>query len=134
MSSVKLSFEGKDYEFPVVEGSEHEKGIVISDLRVGSFGILRGIKFGVLGRFRCGGGRIDIDEHERRFAGMLRLGGRRRFFSQLLGECGQHFYMRQPAGQNGSGKFITAETHPVEHQGNDQSPDEPLVFQAAWAQ
>jgi citrate synthase len=33
MSSVKLSFEGKDYEFPVVEGSEHEKGIVIADLR-----------------------------------------------------------------------------------------------------
>jgi citrate synthase len=33
MSSVKLSFEGKDYEFPVVEGSEHEKGIVINDLR-----------------------------------------------------------------------------------------------------
>jgi citrate synthase len=33
MSNVKLSFEGKDYEFPVVEGSEHEKGIVIADLR-----------------------------------------------------------------------------------------------------
>jgi citrate synthase len=33
MSTVKLTFEGKDYELPVVEGSEGEKGIVIADLR-----------------------------------------------------------------------------------------------------
>ena len=33
MSTVKLTFEGKDYELPVVEGTEGEKGIVIADLR-----------------------------------------------------------------------------------------------------
>jgi citrate synthase len=33
MSTAKLIFEGKEYEFPVVEGSEGEKGIVINDLR-----------------------------------------------------------------------------------------------------
>ena len=33
MSTAKLTFEGKEYEFPVFEGSEGEKGIVIADLR-----------------------------------------------------------------------------------------------------
>jgi len=33
MSTAKLIFEGKEYELPVVEGSEHEKAIVIGDLR-----------------------------------------------------------------------------------------------------
>ena len=33
MSTAKLTFEGKDYEFPVVEGTEQEKGLVIADLR-----------------------------------------------------------------------------------------------------
>jgi citrate synthase len=33
MSTAKLTFEGKEFEFPVVEGSEGEKGIVIADLR-----------------------------------------------------------------------------------------------------
>ncbi len=33
MSKAKLIFEGKEYEFPVVTGSEGEKGIVITDLR-----------------------------------------------------------------------------------------------------
>src|ERR1043165_7912980 len=33
MSQAKLIYEGKEYEFPVVEGTEGEKGIVISDLR-----------------------------------------------------------------------------------------------------
>jgi citrate synthase len=33
MSTVKLTYEGKEYELPVVEGSEGEKGIVIGDLR-----------------------------------------------------------------------------------------------------
>ncbi|HEX4335499.1 MAG TPA: citrate synthase [Polyangiaceae bacterium] len=33
MSTAKLIFEGKEYEFPVVTGSEGEKGIVINDLR-----------------------------------------------------------------------------------------------------
>ena len=30
---VKLSYEGKDFEFPLVEGSENEKGIDIKSLR-----------------------------------------------------------------------------------------------------
>ena len=33
MSTVTLSYQGKSYELPVVEGSEGEKGIVIADLR-----------------------------------------------------------------------------------------------------
>jgi citrate synthase len=33
MSKAKLIYEGKEYEFPVVTGSEGEKGIVITDLR-----------------------------------------------------------------------------------------------------
>jgi citrate synthase len=33
MSTAKLTFEGKEYEFPVFEGSEGEKGIAIADLR-----------------------------------------------------------------------------------------------------
>src|SRR5215471_19263276 len=33
MSNAKLIYEGKEYELPVVEGTEGEKGIVISDLR-----------------------------------------------------------------------------------------------------
>ena len=33
MSKAKLIFEGKEYEFPVVTGTEGEKGIVIGDLR-----------------------------------------------------------------------------------------------------
>jgi citrate synthase len=33
MSTAKLIFEGKEYELPVVEGSEGEKAIVIGDLR-----------------------------------------------------------------------------------------------------
>ena len=33
MSKAKLIFEGKEYEFPVVTGSEGEKGIVTTDLR-----------------------------------------------------------------------------------------------------
>ncbi|HEX7479486.1 MAG TPA: citrate synthase [Polyangiales bacterium] len=33
MSTAKLIYEGKEYEFPVVEGSEGEKGLVIADLR-----------------------------------------------------------------------------------------------------
>jgi citrate synthase len=33
MSTAKLIYEGKEYEFPVVEGTEGEKGIVIADLR-----------------------------------------------------------------------------------------------------
>src|ERR1043165_1220293 len=33
MATAKLTFEGKEYELPVVEGSEGEKGIVIADLR-----------------------------------------------------------------------------------------------------
>src|SRR5882724_2596618 len=33
MSNAKLIFEGKEYEFPVVVGSEGEQGIVINDLR-----------------------------------------------------------------------------------------------------
>jgi citrate synthase len=33
MSTVQLSYEGKTYEFPVVDGTEGEKGIVIADLR-----------------------------------------------------------------------------------------------------
>jgi citrate synthase len=33
MSTVKIIYEGKEYELPVVEGSEGEKGIVIEDLR-----------------------------------------------------------------------------------------------------
>ncbi len=32
-TTAKLVYEGKEYEFPVIEGSEGEKGIVISDLR-----------------------------------------------------------------------------------------------------
>ena len=30
---VKLSYKGKDFEFPLVEGSENEKGIDIKSLR-----------------------------------------------------------------------------------------------------
>ena len=30
---VKLSYRGKDFEFPLVEGSENEKGIDIKSLR-----------------------------------------------------------------------------------------------------
>jgi citrate synthase len=33
MSTAKLIYEGKEHEFPVVEGSEGEKGIVIGELR-----------------------------------------------------------------------------------------------------
>jgi citrate synthase len=33
MTTAKLTYEGKEYEFPVVEGSEGERGIVIADLR-----------------------------------------------------------------------------------------------------
>ncbi len=33
MSTVTLTYDGKNYEYPVVEGSEGEKGIVISNLR-----------------------------------------------------------------------------------------------------
>lgn len=33
MSTARLTCDGKDYEFPVVEGTEGEKGIVITDLR-----------------------------------------------------------------------------------------------------
>jgi citrate synthase len=33
MSTAKIIFEGKEYELPVVEGSEKEKGLVIADLR-----------------------------------------------------------------------------------------------------
>ncbi len=33
MGTAKLSYEGKEYEFPVVEGSEGEKAIVITELR-----------------------------------------------------------------------------------------------------
>ncbi|MBM4361602.1 MAG: citrate synthase [Deltaproteobacteria bacterium] len=33
MSQVKLSYEGKEYEFPLVTGSEGERGIDIADLR-----------------------------------------------------------------------------------------------------
>ncbi|HET6338118.1 MAG TPA: citrate synthase [Polyangiales bacterium] len=32
MSTAKINFEGKEYELPVVEGSEKEKGLVIKDL------------------------------------------------------------------------------------------------------
>ena len=32
MSTAKIIFEGKEYELPVVEGSEKEKGLVIKDL------------------------------------------------------------------------------------------------------
>jgi citrate synthase len=33
MSTAKLTYDGKEYEFPVVEGTEGEKGVVIADLR-----------------------------------------------------------------------------------------------------
>ncbi len=33
MTTAKLTYEGKEYEFPVVEGTEHERGIDISKLR-----------------------------------------------------------------------------------------------------
>ena len=33
MGTAKLIYEGKEFEFPVIEGSEGEKGVVISDLR-----------------------------------------------------------------------------------------------------
>ncbi len=33
MSTAKIIYEGKEYELPVVEGSEKEKGLVITDLR-----------------------------------------------------------------------------------------------------
>jgi citrate synthase len=33
MTTAKLIYEGKEYEFPVVEGTEQEKAIVINDLR-----------------------------------------------------------------------------------------------------
>jgi citrate synthase len=33
MSTAKIIFEGKEYDLPVIEGSEKEKGLVIADLR-----------------------------------------------------------------------------------------------------
>src|SRR5690242_1759697 len=33
MASAKLIYEGKEYELPVVEGTENEKAIVITELR-----------------------------------------------------------------------------------------------------
>ncbi|HVU01936.1 MAG TPA: citrate synthase [Polyangiaceae bacterium] len=69
MSTAKLVYEGKEYEFPVVEGTEGEKGIVISDLRAKTGLITLDPGYGNTGSCRSSITFIDGDKGILRYRG-----------------------------------------------------------------
>jgi len=69
MSSAKLIYDGNEYEFPVVEGSEGEKGLVISDLRSKTGLITLDPSYGNTGSCRSAITFIDGDKGILRYRG-----------------------------------------------------------------
>ena len=73
MSSAKLVYEGKEYELPVVEGTENEKAIVITELRKQTGLITLDSGYSIDARARVGDLRDSAVQATARRARALRL-------------------------------------------------------------